>query len=129
MYLKFEHSYFEPLYSTFPGIYTTLIITWNSQELSSWLLCIPNVIQNKRILLGNLPFPKFYSLFSFLSPMLYQIIMGYMYLKQTSKQTLCWRNKKFIRRSCNFASTEIFHIPFLFLQKLCLKIYNKLIQS
>lgn len=116
------------LNSTFPGIYTTLI-TWNSQKLSSWLLCIPNVIQNKWILLGNLPFPKFYSLFSFLSPMLYQIIIGYMYLKQMSKQTLCWRNKKIIHRSCNFALTENFHIPFPFLQKLCLKIYNKLIQS
>lgn len=58
MYLKFEHSYSELLSSNseckaaFPVI-CAIMITWNSQELSSRLLCIPKVTQNKWIVLGN----------------------------------------------------------------------------
>lgn len=124
MYLKFEHSYFELLFSTFPGIYT-ILITWNSQELSSWLLCIPNVTQNKWIVLGNSPFPKFCS--PFLLSFTNAISNNYcVYVFKTNKQTTLYRrNKKFVHRSCNFASTENFHIPFFFLQKPCLKIYMK----
>lgn len=58
MYLKFEHSYFELLSkdseckAACPVICAILII-WNSQEPSSWLLYIPKVAENEWVVPEN----------------------------------------------------------------------------
>lgn len=119
MYLKFEHSYFELLFSTFPWIYT-ILITWNSQKLSSWLLCIPNVTQNKWIVLGNSPFPKLFSPF-FLS-FTNAISNNYcVYVFKTNKQPFTGEIKNSYIEAAILLQQKIFLFLFSFFKNLVWK--------
>lgn len=66
MYLRFEHSYFELLSkdseckAAFP-VTCAILITWNSQELSSWLLYIPKGAENEWDVPGNSSFLNYSS--------------------------------------------------------------------